>query len=470
MPPWCNLVWGQTPVASLAPVILNDARDTYPLGAEVEQLDDPGGVLTIAEVSSGAASARFRPHTSESFNLGLAESVSWFRFRLHNSSAQNVEWILEVSNPRLNNVSLYVFRSDSTARVWRSGNSVPYDEWPVDFRNPAFAFRLRQNMETTCYLRVDNRGASRFNVGLYTERAFHRHALRIEIAWGFFYGAVVCLLLHNAVLMVALRDRTYFYCFVLILSFLFYQASMNGTAFQWFWPSSTWWADRSIIFFYGMTFFFGLIFSRSFLELHKQRSTADKLIVGLMIVCLTIAIGALGSHLAANFAAHVLATLGPFIMAAIAAHCWASGYKPARVMMLAWLTYSLGSFYTVLATMRILPQTISTEYAIPLGFTLTLLLFALALADRIRTVELEYKAMLNRTVEERTRELTVAREDIKKLAELMPICSSCKKIRDDKGYWNQLESYLLKHTDLVFSHSICPDCAKELYPEHYRDM
>ena len=50
---------------------------------------------------------------------------------------------------------------------------------------------------------------------------------------------------------------------------------------------------------------------------------------------------------------------------------------------------------------------------------------------------------------------------------LLPICSSCKKIRDDKGYWNQIETYIREHSKAEFSHGICPDCAKKLYPEYY---
>jgi hypothetical protein len=54
---------------------------------------------------------------------------------------------------------------------------------------------------------------------------------------------------------------------------------------------------------------------------------------------------------------------------------------------------------------------------------------------------------------------------VKTLSGLFPICSSCKKIRDDKGYWNQIESYIRDHSNAEFSHSICPDCAKKLYPD-----
>jgi uncharacterized protein (UPF0212 family) len=65
-------------------------------------------------------------------------------------------------------------------------------------------------------------------------------------------------------------------------------------------------------------------------------------------------------------------------------------------------------------------------------------------------------------------ELKTARDEIKTLTGFIPICASCKKIRDDEGSWNQLEAYLSQHTDVSFSHSLCPDCAQKLYPEFYK--
>jgi hypothetical protein len=68
-------------------------------------------------------------------------------------------------------------------------------------------------------------------------------------------------------------------------------------------------------------------------------------------------------------------------------------------------------------------------------------------------------------VHERTRQLreTIARMDV--LRGLIPICSACKKIRDDQGYWNQIEWYISHHSAAEFSHGICPECLQQLYPE-----
>jgi PAS domain S-box-containing protein len=75
-----------------------------------------------------------------------------------------------------------------------------------------------------------------------------------------------------------------------------------------------------------------------------------------------------------------------------------------------------------------------------------------------------------RNAKEREREeliekLEKAMHEIKQLQGIIPICASCKKIRDDKGAWNQLEAYISEHSEARFSHGICPECAARLYPE-----
>ena len=68
---------------------------------------------------------------------------------------------------------------------------------------------------------------------------------------------------------------------------------------------------------------------------------------------------------------------------------------------------------------------------------------------------------LSRTVKDLQRAL----KEVKQLGGMLPICAYCKKIRDDKGYWNQIESYIRTHTETEFSHGICPDCLTTQHPE-----
>lgn len=74
---------------------------------------------------------------------------------------------------------------------------------------------------------------------------------------------------------------------------------------------------------------------------------------------------------------------------------------------------------------------------------------------------------LQKELENTVEKLKDTLSKVKILTGLLPICASCKEIRDDKGYWNQIESYIGEHSEVNFSHSICPECKKKLYPEFY---
>ncbi len=79
--------------------------------------------------------------------------------------------------------------------------------------------------------------------------------------------------------------------------------------------------------------------------------------------------------------------------------------------------------------------------------------------------EIEHRIAVEEEREGLIRELRDALAKVKTLSGLLPICASCKKIRDDGGYWNQIEAYITEHSEAEFTHGLCPDCAQKLYPQ-----
>ncbi|HDZ91051.1 MAG: response regulator [Deltaproteobacteria bacterium] len=94
--------------------------------------------------------------------------------------------------------------------------------------------------------------------------------------------------------------------------------------------------------------------------------------------------------------------------------------------------------------------------------------------DRMQMLNLLFSTYENsleqkRELEKTNRDLKEALDTIKILHGILPICSNCKKIRDDKGGWHQIEEYISERSDAQFSHGICPDCMEKLYPEFSED-
>jgi len=88
--------------------------------------------------------------------------------------------------------------------------------------------------------------------------------------------------------------------------------------------------------------------------------------------------------------------------------------------------------------------------------------------ERLVSRAIAYAIERRRIIEESDQlieQLQNALSQVKKLSGLLPICSHCKKIRDDQGYWNQIEQYIDERSEAQFSHGLCPDCMRELYPD-----
>jgi methyl-accepting chemotaxis protein len=94
--------------------------------------------------------------------------------------------------------------------------------------------------------------------------------------------------------------------------------------------------------------------------------------------------------------------------------------------------------------------------------------------DEIGQLEMIFNDMIEKRKhrederEELIAELREALAKVRTLSGMLPICASCKKIRDDKGYWTQIESYVRDHSEAEFSHGLCPECAKKMYPEYFK--
>jgi len=135
----------------------------------------------------------------------------------------------------------------------------------------------------------------------------------------------------------------------------------------------------------------------------------------------------------------------------------------------------LGEFYKIHGQSVLLSHGLHAEGWYPnVGGTERYLIFDAApirahTGDMVAVIEtLQDITVLKRVEEERERlnnELLEAVKQIKTLKGLIPICAACKKIRDDKGYWNQLEGYLEEHSEASFSHGLCPDCFQRYFPD-----
>ncbi len=130
------------------------------------------------------------------------------------------------------------------------------------------------------------------------------------------------------------------------------------------------------------------------------------------------------------------------------------------------LSNMVGHYFKIFSFLLIYWAIIKTGIEKP--FELTFL--ELDRTNRKLSNEIEVRKKTQQEKEQLIERLTKALDEIKTLEGILPICMHCKKIRDDKGYWKQIENYIHEHTEVEFSHGICPDCLTAHYPEFADDI
>ncbi len=170
-----------------------------------------------------------------------------------------------------------------------------------------------------------------------------------------------------------------------------------------------------------------------------------------------------------------------FAAAAIFVTAVALGLRGGMVCTGLYALFILAMAYLWISGRLVFPDDVDQYILLPsvwatLGVTFlitTAILFVSAtgffrgLTELVDTIDRQRQEIEQRSAEltRTNRELEAALGEIKTLSGLLPICARCKKIRDDKGYWQQVEHYVQHRSQATFTHSLCPDCLSDLYPE-----
>lgn len=104
-----------------------------------------------------------------------------------------------------------------------------------------------------------------------------------------------------------------------------------------------------------------------------------------------------------------------------------------------------------------------TSYDYSLDLKARFIAIFLTITTLAAVLEILRERYLRQLIEDKEK-LQKALDEIRVLKGMVPICASCKRIRDDKGFWTRIEAYMKKHSDVEFSHGICPECAEKMYP------
>ncbi|MBM4242919.1 MAG: hypothetical protein FJ148_03780 [Deltaproteobacteria bacterium] len=389
------------------PLVLADPRGAYPVAGHLEVLADPDGTLTVADVTTGPAAARFALAGASVPNFGLTGATYWARLRLRADVPGDGGWLVEVGWPVVDRVSVYLPDGSGGFTERRAGDLIPFTSWEIAYRNPTFRLPLVPGRDETVYLRFAGEDTMLLPLEVWSGAAFADKRRREAFTYGFTYGILAILIVYNLVLLLTLRDRSYLHYVLLISAWGMYHAALNGFSTQYLFPRSPALARWAIHIAAGLSFMMSAVFARSFLVTRTYAPLLDRWLLGFAVAAaaglLWPLFGSVRSFVVVNGG---IGMTGATLLLVAGYRCWRAGYRPARYYLLTWTVAISALFVWALRGYGFLPSNVFTDNAFGLVVLSTAITLSLGLADRVNVLRDDLEV----TVRERGRLLDELQE------------------------------------------------------------
>ncbi|MFO7788891.1 MAG: EAL domain-containing protein [Halospina sp.] len=317
-------------------------------------------------------------------NLGYDARTHWFRYSMPAPAEGSVERISRISYPQLDHVRFMLFRNGERVQTVTTGDRLPFTDRPIEHPQFLFPTRLEAGNDYQVLIRVRTSGAVQLPLDVWEPTALFEHLSRVDQAHALYYGILLVVILFNAFIFLALREKTYLYYTLAISSYLLFMTALRGSAFAVLWPQMPWLHNQMMLATIPATILFSALFVRAFLRLDRNNPMLDRIALGATLLGVLALIGAfvLDYSLSTRFSV-ILAVPAFLLLFIIGPIEWARGNRVAKFYTVAWAALTLGTAMAAMSKLGWLPTNALTEYGIEVGSALEALLLTMALAERL---------------------------------------------------------------------------------------
>lgn len=409
----CSLLPLLAASAIAAPILdLTAGQTRAPLAAVTTYAIDPTGEADSAAMFAAAEAGHFKPVPADNAAFGFVDGAYWFHARVANAGHTDTRWLLVLEYALLDDVDLYVRHADGAIEHFRSGDHQPFAQRSVSYRHPNFWLQITPGRPLDLLLRVQTKSSMQVPLTLYTPTAFIELARDAQLGMGIYYGILLALLFYNLILFATLRDRSHFLYTLHVLGFGLVLFCLNGFAFEYFWPDSTWLANAAVPLSMAFAMLAMHLFARDFLELPRRAPVANRLLLGLAgFHALMLAASPFIDYRTAVLVGTAMVFPGVSAVIAVAVVVARRGFRPALLFLLAWAMLLAGTLVYAMLSFGFVPKTFVTEYGMQIGSAAEMIFLSFALAYRwaaLRTENERIAREANEQLEQRVAERTEA--------------------------------------------------------------
>jgi diguanylate cyclase (GGDEF)-like protein len=355
------------------------------IGKYARLVEDAQSNLTVETVRQRFESGQVTPPPATGLNLGYTASSWWFGFRLPGGGADKaaIGRVIEVGFPTLDHIDFYLPNATQPITV---GDRQPFADRPIRHRN--FVFELPANTPegSLVLMRVRSEGTLSAPLTLWTPAAWSEYSRYSYAGLSIYFGALLALLIYNALLWVSIRDRMYLDYVLFVSGLAVGLAGFNGLGVEFIWSGWPWFANVAFPLGFSLCSFGVAQFTRSFLSPETVSVRLDRVLLGCALLSALAAVITVGFSYTIGGKVLTIATVFTTTMAIIAGlYCQRKRVSSAPLFLLAWTLFMLFGIAFALRNYGLVPSNFLTLHGLQFGSLIGMLLLSFALANRFHS-------------------------------------------------------------------------------------
>jgi len=376
-------------------VRLKKFKDFRHLAPQAMIVEDADGALRAEDIfKDNLGSARLVKSKADIPFMDFTTSTYWMKLKLANPTQTELDYYLELARPLTNVVNLYVYLPNGELEnVFKSGDHLSFDQREYAHRKYIFPLNFPANSERILIIETGSDGEIvKLPAKLWEEHAFTQFVSLENFFIGLYYGIFILVIILFSLFGLALGERLYLYFVSYITALAFFQLSLDGLAFQFFWPSSPWMGNHAILIFASLSMIGMFLYVRQFLGFSNDFPRYNG-IYSLFIILFGIifllslssgAIYAIAFPLAngMSFIAVLYILLGIFLKAK-------KEKKIEIPILLAFISLTISSILFILCNVDVIHSEFLASNALKFGSGTELIFLAIAMAGRYRRTQQE---------------------------------------------------------------------------------
>lgn len=395
---------------------------------------------SIAEILS-LEEQLWKATEKKDLTVSFSDSEYWFSVKLQGHNLIENDLLMTFEMPLQDFIDIWFLdENNNILSSYQSGDRMAFETRPIKSR--FFVFPLpKQSASTLRVIARFNTHDGMFETGpilLTTEEDFYSETNFNNLVYGFFYGGMFLLGVYNLLLFISHKDKRFLLYFLFITSYFLYNFSLRGFASQYFFPDSPILGNQFKPILLSFSYFTLFLFATNMLatrNVYPRSYLVFKIIVLSLLIPFLLALG--GSYAMYYKIASPLAILILLNVIYIAARGSINGDRTSKIFLAAWTVLALAGILYTLRILNLIEMNLFIFYAVDFGSTIESLLLAFALGDKLNQMQLEkehsdamliasqktYNEELERKVDQRTRDIAKANNELQSANESLEILS-----------------------------------------------